>query len=125
MRPYVEPVWGWDEVIQSKGFDGQLGAENFKIFSIDGIDVGGYCLKPKADSYWLDMLLVEPTHQSSGIGKRIMAHIQSRAESEALPIRLCSIKTNPATNFYKHLGYTEYKQDATLIYLEKKQTHPE
>tara|TARA_R110002073_G_scaffold77735_7_gene188053 strand:- start:715 stop:1080 length:366 start_codon:yes stop_codon:yes gene_type:complete len=119
MRPYVEPSWGWDEEIQSKGFDEQLGAENFKIVSIEESDIGGFCLKYREDCLWLDMLLIEPSHQCKGTGGLVMKHIHALAESNNLPVRLCSIKANPATNFYRHLGYIEYKEDATLSYLER------
>lgn len=118
MRPYVEPSWGWDEEMQSRGFDEQLGAENFRIVAIEGSDIGGFCLKHKEDCVWLDMLLIEPSQQCRGIGGLVMKHIHTLAKSKNFPVRLCSIKTNPATDFYRHLGYTEYKEDATLSYLE-------
>ncbi len=117
MRPFVEQIWGWDEEIQSKGFDEQLGAENFKIVSVGGVEVGGYCLKQKDYELWLDMILIEPAHQNNGIGKMIVDLIHSQANARNLPVRLCSIKINPATEFYKYLGYTEYKSDDALSYL--------
>lgn len=119
MRPFVEPTWGWDEEIQSKGFDEQLGAENFKIISIEGEEAGGYCLKLRDDCLWLDMLLLHPSHQGHGIGQRLMDHIHAYADAKKLPVRLCSIKVNPSTDFYKHLGYIEYKQDESLSFLER------
>ncbi len=118
MRPYVEQVWGWDEELQSKGFDEQLGAENFKVLSVDGTEVAAYCLKRKDNELWLDMILIEPARQESGIGRKIVELIHSQAIADNLPVRLCSIKVNPATEFYKHLGYTEYKTDEVLSYLE-------
>ncbi len=118
MRPYVEQVWGWDGKIQSKGFDEQLGAENFKIVSVEDNDVGGYCLKCKENELWLDMILIEPTWQHSGIGRKIVELIHGQARAKNLPVRLCSMKVNPATEFYKHLGYIEYKNDDALSYLE-------
>ena len=118
MRPFVEQVWGWDEEIQSKGFDEQLGVENFKIVSIDDIDVGGYCLKTKENELWLDMILIEPSQQNNGIGRKIVELIHDQAKAKNIPVRLCSMKVNPATEFYKHLGYIEYKNDNALSYLE-------
>lgn len=118
MRPYVEQVWGWDEDLQSRSFDEQLGAVSFRVVSVDGIGVGGYCLKRKDDEFWLDMILVEPTRQKDGIGRKLMELIHGQAKADNLPVRLCSMKINPATKFYRHLGYTEYKNDANLSYLE-------
>jgi len=118
MRPYVEPVWGWDEDIQSQGFDEQLGAVNFKILTLGRVDIGGYCLKRRDDCYWLDMILLDAKYQDQGMGKEMMEVVHSIAASLNLPVRLCSMKINPATQFYKHLGYKEYKSDDALSYLE-------
>lgn len=118
MRQHIENTWGWNQEVQSRGFDEQLGAENFKVVTVDGDDIAGYCLKFTEDCLWLDMLLIEPSYQGRGIGKDLMDHINSLAKAKDLPVRLCSITANPATNFYKHLGYSEYKSDATLSYLE-------
>jgi len=118
MRPHVEATWGWDEDIQAKGFDEHLGAENFKILTQSDKDVAAYCIQLKDDGLWVEMVLVKPALQGTGIGKKIMHHIQTLAAGQQATLRLCSMKINPATDFYRKLGYREYLEDENLRYFE-------
>ncbi|PCI73822.1 MAG: hypothetical protein COB20_15815 [SAR86 cluster bacterium] len=118
MRPHVEATWGWNEAMQAKGFDEHLGADNFEILIENNKDVAAYCIKLKDDGLWLEMVLVKPALQGTGIGKKIMRHIQSLATGQQTALRLCSMKINPATDFYRKLGYSEYQEDENLSYFE-------
>ncbi len=118
MRPYVEEIWGWDEDTQAKGFDDRLGAENFKILIQRNNDVAAYCIELKDNGFWVEMVLVKPALQGTGIGKKIMRHIQSLAAGQQTTLRLCSMKISPATDFYRKLGYREYLEDENLSYFE-------
>lgn len=119
MKKYVEPVWGWDEALQRSGFFDHLGVENFKVLSLGDDDVGAYCLEPQRDHIWLHLVLIDTKRQSRGIGRQAMECIQKEAASANTPLRFCTLKNNPATEFYRHLGYHQYKEDAACFYFEK------
>jgi GNAT superfamily N-acetyltransferase len=118
MRPYVEETWGWDESLQSKGFDEALGASNFKILMADDADVAAYCINSRDACVWLGMMFVVPELQGTGLGKRLMNQIQRIAASYQKSLRLCSIRSNPATELYGSLGYSIYKEEGPLVYFE-------
>ena len=41
VRPYVEPIWGWDEVFQRRDFDGDFGSiVQFRVIEAGGLPIG-------------------------------------------------------------------------------------
>lgn len=124
MQSYITRTWGWNELFQEHSFFANLPASSFVIASIAGpddpacdtpdqrnIDIGGYCLKQKADHLFLEMLLVDPAWQRRGYGSAIMAEVMQRAHSLEKPVRLSVLKINPASRFYQHLGFVVESED--------------
>lgn len=62
---------------------------------------------------YVHFLLVDPEYQKKGIGKRLMEMILEHYKSYN---RICLIAENHALDFYKGLGFREYKA-ATPVYL--------
>lgn len=122
LRRYVESTWGWDDEIQEKGFKESLGITNFMIV-LEGISrVAAFCAKEQSECLWLHMLLVEPSCQRRGVGRYSMEYLQSRSNTLKLPLRFSVMKVNPVMQFYKTLGYSEYKQDEHCVYFQKMPT---
>ena len=48
-----------------------------------------------------------------------MQYIQAKASSVGKPLQFCTMKVNPATDFYRYLGYRQYKEDEACIYFEE------
>jgi ribosomal protein S18 acetylase RimI-like enzyme len=111
MRNYIEKTWGWNELFQHHSFQENFPASGFTIISLDGIDIGGFCLKQKPGHLLLEMLLIDPAWQRQGYGSEIMQHIMKKAEQQKLPIRLSVLKANPALGFYQALGFTVEDED--------------
>lgn len=121
MQSYITRTWGWNELFQEHSFFANLPASSFVIASIDTrdasadksgqIDIGGYCLKPKADHLYLEMLLLDPAWQRRGYGSAIMGEVMREAKRHTLPVRLSVLKINPAYRFYQHLGFVIEAED--------------
>ncbi len=118
MRSCIEATWGWDEKFQSSGFNGNLKATDWKIISINGVDVGGFVLVERYDHLWLEMILIKPEYQHKGIGRKVVSYIQSIAESKSLPLRLSVIRNNPVKPFYLKLGFSQYAEDVAFYKLQ-------
>jgi|TARA_R100001369_G_C3300607_1_gene165627 ribosomal protein S18 acetylase RimI-like enzyme len=124
MQSYITRTWGWNELFQEHSFYANLPPSSFIIAStatqtletVDpeqpaGVDIGGYCLKQKADHLYLEMLLVDPAWQRQGYGSTIMTEVLKQADSVDLPVRLSVLKINPAFRFYHRLGFVIETED--------------
>jgi len=82
-----------------------LPPSKFKIISINNEDIGAYLINKYSDYFNLDMLLIVKRYQNKGIGRQIVEKIKLLASKENKSLKLSVIKTNPASNFYKHMGF--------------------
>lgn len=121
MQSYITRTWGWNELFQEHSFFANLPASSFVIASIDAadeptdetgrVDIGGYCLKSKADHLYLEMLLIDPAWQRRGYGTAIMDEVMREAKQHNMAVRLSVLKINPAWRFYQHLGFVIEAED--------------
>lgn len=121
MQSYITRTWGWNELFQEHSFFANLPASSFVIASIDTsvesaddpgqVDIGGYCLKTKADHLYLEMLLIDPAWQRQGYGSAIMDEVMREAHSRNMAVRLSVLKINPASRFYQRLGFVIEAED--------------
>lgn len=121
MQSYITRTWGWNELFQEHSFFANLPASSFVIASIDAsagsadepgrVDIGGYCLKTKADHLYLEMLLIDPAWQRQGYGSAIMDEVMREAHRRRLAVRLSVLKINPASRFYQRLGFVIEAED--------------
>ena len=106
IKPYVEEIWGWDEVFQKKTHDANFKVSNTKIIENYGQAVGYLVLKNTVDDIFIENILIENKYQNLGIGKAVMLHIIEIANCERKVIRLQVFKINiKAQNFYKQHGF--------------------
>ena len=106
-KAYVEEVWGWDEDEQRRLHDQRFAAQDFRIISIDGTDVGVMAIVVADDCVKVNQLLVLPEYQGKGIGAACMLLIMDEARDLGLPVRLRVMKVNPrAQAFYERLWFT-------------------
>lgn len=110
-QQYIAETWGWNELFQRHSFMANLPPSSFVIISLDGEDIGGYCLNNKGSYLQLEMLLLAPEHQGRGLGRSIMQYLLTQASEQGLPIHLSVLKNNPAHQFYHKLGFSVHEQD--------------
>ncbi len=119
-REYVEKVWGWDEDEQRELHQQRFNAQDFRVISLDGKDVGIMAVLLQGDCLKLNQLFLVPGHQGKGIGRECMLRIMGEALELGLPLRLSVLKANPrALAFYRRLGFVRTGETDTHILMEK------
>ena len=104
-REYAEKVWGWDENQQRCLHDQRFDAQDFRIVSVAGTDVGVMAVVTTAEAVELNQIFILPEHQGKGIGRKCVLHVIEEARQLDVPVRLQVMKANPrAKSFYERLG---------------------
>ncbi len=120
LREYVEKVWGWDEDEQRRLHEQRFRAQDFRIISLAGTDVGIMAMVVAPDCVKLNQVFVLPEHQGKGIGRECMLLVMEEARQLGLPVRLGVLKVNPrAMAFYRRLGFTQTGETDTHHLMEK------
>jgi ribosomal protein S18 acetylase RimI-like enzyme len=105
-RAYVEKARGWDEAEQRRLHEQRFAAQDFRIISVAGTDVGVVALVAAPDCLKVNQLFILPEHQGKGVGRACMLLIMEEAQQLRLPVRLRVLKVNPrARAFYERLGF--------------------
>jgi putative acetyltransferase len=118
-RQYVEKAWGWDEAEQRRLHEERFAAQDFRIISVAGTDVGIMATVVAPDCLKLNQLFILPEHQGQGIGSACMLLIMDEARGLGLPVRLRVLKVNPrARAFYERLGFVRTGQTDTHDLME-------
>jgi GNAT superfamily N-acetyltransferase len=118
-KEYVEKVWGWDEDEQRRLHERRFIAQDFRVITLDGSDIGILAMVVASDCVEVNQLFLLPEHQGKGIGRRCMLMIMEEARRLRLPVRLRVLKVNPrALEFYKRLGFTRTGETDTHDLME-------
>ena len=118
-RPYVEKVWGWDEAEQRRVHEERFAAQDFRVISVAGTDVGIMAVVVAPDCLKLNQLFLLPEHQAKGIGSACMRLIMAEARQLGLPVRMRVLKVNPrARAFCERLGFVRTGQTDTHDLME-------
>jgi ribosomal protein S18 acetylase RimI-like enzyme len=118
-RGYVETVEGWDEAEQRRLHDRRFAAQDFRVVSVAGADVGIVAMVVAPDCVKLNQLLVLPEHQGREIGRHCMRVVMDEARGLGLPVRRRVMKVNPrARAFYERLGFQRTGETETHDLME-------
>ena len=105
LREYVEPIWGWDDVLQRCLFTDTFDRETCQIIQVDGQDVGVLMLDERPDELYVSRLELLPAWQGRGLGTSIMLWLLHVAHAGGRPVRLHVLKTNArAAALYERIG---------------------
>src|SRR5262249_4500142 len=83
-RPWVEPIWGWDEDRQDRIFDERWDPSETTIAELDGKPVGSLRTSDRGDHIFLDDIEIHPHHQGRGLGTELLRGVLSKATSRSL-----------------------------------------
>jgi GNAT superfamily N-acetyltransferase len=104
-KEIVEKARGWDEDEQRQLHQRRFETHDFRVISLDGIDIGIVAVAVAPDCIKVHQLFILPEHQGKGIGSKCMSLILEEARQLGLPVRLRVMKVNPrALAFYQRLG---------------------
>jgi GNAT superfamily N-acetyltransferase len=118
-REYVERGASWDEEEQRTLHERRFQAQDFRIVSLSGTDVGILAMVVAPDEMRINQLFLLAEHQGKGVGRRCMLRVMNEARERGLPVRLRVMKVNPrARTFYERLGFASRGETETHTLME-------
>lgn len=105
-RPWVEPIWGWDEADQDRRFSDAFTTDGRSIVELHGRAIGTIRTTHGQGALFIADIAIAPEHQGRGIGARLLRGVLAEADRGGLPVRLQVLRTNPARRLYERHGFT-------------------
>jgi ribosomal protein S18 acetylase RimI-like enzyme len=108
MGGYITAIWGWDEQRQRAFHDRSFSPGRWQIITADGSDVGMINVEHRPTEIYLGRIEIHPSHQSRGIGTRLIAALIDEARRNGQDLTLDVLIVNErAQALYRRLGLTE------------------
>lgn len=105
---------GWDEVRHARQFGDCWERGRVSIVKVDGARVGMIQLFEEADAVEVGEIQIQPSHQSQGIGSRILKDTIARAHKQRKKVILSvGLKNDRALRLYQRLGFQKVAQSET------------
>lgn len=121
VRPYVEKIWGWDEVYQRSDFSADF-ANLRQFYVIETPEGFGGFLQYTSDYPYLfevTELHLLPQFRCRGIGSAILSYMKRICDAHNRKLRLGCFKENVrAKAFYERMGLTQTEETSTHYILE-------
>lgn len=118
MQPSLEAVGRFDPARARSRFLDRFVPEETTCLHIGSELVGLYVLRRRDDHLYLDHLYFTDACQGQGLGREVVATLQSEARKAGLPIRLMALRGSPANGFYLSCGFTRAGEDEFDIHYE-------
>lgn len=115
VRPYVERIWGWDEALQRRDFDGDfVSIGQFKVIETSEKAIGFLQVTEERDCMEVEELHLLPDYREQGIGSSILRRLLLNCRERGLTLRLGCFKENyRARNLYRRLGFRQIAETET------------
>lgn len=120
VRPYVEPIWGWDEAFQRRDFDGDFGSiGQFRVIEAAGQPIGFLQVLEEKDCVEVAELHLVSDCRGQGIGSSILRRLLNQCRNQGRTLRLGCFKENHrAKALYQRLGFRQTAETETHYVLE-------
>ena len=117
---YIEIIYGWDINVQREKTIHELDKhkQDMRIIIVDNMDVGVTTFYEEDGKYVVGLIMVHPDCQGRKIGTKIINNYIDIAKSENKEILIKTYKYNPAKKLYERLGFKQYDEDDTHVYLK-------
>lgn len=105
---------GWDEVRHLRQFNACWERGHISIIRVNGEPVGMIQLLEDADAVQVSEIQIQTTHQSRGIGGRILKETIARAGAQGRQVKLAvGLQNHRALQLYQRLGFRKVASDET------------
>lgn len=120
VRPYVDKIWGWDEVFQRQDFVRDFQAiEHFQVIEVGGNFAGFLQASFLDPHYEIQEFHLLPAYRGKGIGAQILRQLQETCTAQGQTIRIgCFRENQRAKALYEKLGFVETSETDTHFILE-------
>ena len=102
-RPYVEPLFGWDEDVARWFFDKNW--RKRRIVMVDGCDAGWLELASEARWLYINEIGLLPAYRNQGVGGQIISDVNAYADAHGFAVELAVLLNNPAIRLYERMGF--------------------
>jgi ribosomal protein S18 acetylase RimI-like enzyme len=124
MRPYVEPLFGWDEAFQGKRFREKFSAQGACVILRGGAECGWVQIVEGEDAVYLSQLFILAEHQGRGTGSAVLTGLLARWRPGGKAVRLGVLKNNPARRLYERFGFKVVAEEEHRLEMELRQVLP-
>jgi GNAT superfamily N-acetyltransferase len=116
LRPYVEPVFGWDEAFQRARVTRKYPVSSLQLVWLEDIVTGCVAVTHRAESLRLSLILVSADFQGLGIGATVVRRLLDEAASGGSVLTVSCFRRNEgAIRFYERLGLTRVGGDTHFV----------
>ena len=120
LRVYVEPLWGWDEIVQVEFHRKDWDERRPQIIRLLDRDIGTIEVWRRGEDIHLGEFYLFPEFQRHGIGTHLMSQLAAESDSKRVPVRLEVIKINPVKSLYLRFGFKVTGETRTHFQMERK-----
>ena len=115
---FVATWGGWDEARHQRHFGECLKRGNIHIIEVNGTRVGMIQLFEHADGLEIGEIQIDPSHQSQGIGSRLLRDTMAQAHGQRKKVSLSTgLKNERAVRLYERLGFKHVSRSDTHIHM--------
>lgn len=104
MRPWVEPLFGWDESKARWFFEKSW--RKWRIVQVQRVNAGWLELAREADWLYLHEIGLMSEYRNRGLGAQIIGDVNAYADAQGLAVELQVLVTNPARRLYERCGFS-------------------
>ena len=122
MKWYYEKTYGWDINFQRERTKREIEKfiDTLKIIIVDDKDIGVLNFFEDNNELVIGLIIINPDYQRKKIATTIINDCINTAKKENKTIRISTYKYNPAKILYERLGFKQYSEDDTHVYLHIK-----
>ena len=122
MKWYIEKIYGWDIDIQREKTKHEIEKHksDMRIIRADNNDIGVTTFYKENNEYVVGLIIIHPDYRGKGIATNIIMDYINIAKKDNKNINIKTCKYNPARQLYEKLGFKQYNEDDTHVYLKIK-----
>lgn len=119
MKWYIEKIYGWNIEIQKEKTKREIEKfkDTMKIIVVNNQDIGVTNFFEDEGKYHVGLIIVHPDYQGKGIATKIINDYIDFTREKQKEILIKTYKYNPAKKLYEKLGFKQYDEDDTHVYL--------
>ncbi len=118
MKTHIENIWGWQQTWQKDDFAKSLAKFTTCLIQIKDETVGYIQYKIEKNDGYINMLILEPTKQSQGLGGKVIKHLIAKNHLHKLSLKCFKINKR-AYEFYLKEGFSKIEEEAHFYLLKK------
>lgn len=118
LRPYIEPVTGWDEAYHTERFREKFAPGRQQVVRVEARDAGYLDVVENGDAVTVEGIYLDAPFRNRGVGAAILRDVLARAATAGKPVRLRVLLRNPARRLYERLGFRVTARTKTHFMME-------